>query len=349
MDTVRSTTVADVGEHALIARIHSRVPPAPPSVVVGIGDDAAVVEPERGGLTVVTTDAQVEGVHFDRSLSTAADIGHKALAVTLSDLAAMGAAPQHALLSLALPPTMAVSDLDVMVDALLELAARHRVALIGGNIASSTGPLFVEVAAVGSVRRRRVLMRGGARAGDILYLSGDIGGATAGLESLRADRTGGPSAGDACRQRYRRPEPRVQVGLALARTRAARACIDLSDGLADAVRQLAAASHVGVRLDADALPIHPQAREWFRRAGVDPTTAALGGGEDYELAFTAPSTFRGRLAHVRRLIGDLSLTPIGVMTKERDLVLRRDGRDEPLPRGFEHFRRLKSSLVTHET
>ena len=331
-------TVADLGERALIARIRARIPPAPPSVVVGIGDDAAVVAPDRGALTVVTTDALVDGVHFDLRFASAADVGHKALAVNLSDLAAMGAAPRHALLSLALPRARRVADVDALVDALLVLAGQHHTTLVGGNITGSTGPLFVEVTVTGSVKRRRVLTRGGARPGDLVYVSGQIGGAAAGLAALRDTPDDTASTTDRCRQRYRRPEPRVRLGLALGRNRAARACIDLSDGLADAVYQVTDASGVGARLEADRIPIDAQAREWFVRAGADPVTAALAGGEDYELAFTAPPAFRGRLAHVRRLIGDLPLTPIGVITRERDVLIRRNGQDEPLPLGFEHFR-----------
>ncbi len=331
-------TVADLGERAVIARIHARIPPAPAAVIVGIGDDAAVVAPERGALTVITTDALVGGIHFDLAFASAADIGHKALAVSLSDLAAMGAAPRHALLSLALPPRVCVAEVDALVDALLVLADRYRTTLVGGNISGSTGPISVDVTVTGSVKRRRVLTRGGARPGDLVYVSGQIGGATAGLAALRGSTDRTVSATDRCRQRFLRPEPRVRLGLALGRNRAARACIDLSDGLADAVHQVTDASEVGARIAADRIPIDPEARDWFTQAGADPVSAALAGGEDYELAFTAPPAFRGRLAHVRQLIGDLPLTPIGLITKERDVVLEREGTYEPLPRSFDHFR-----------
>ncbi len=337
MPASSNRTVADLGERGLIARITAVVPPAPAAVVVGVGDDAAVVEPDRGKLTVATTDALVERVHFDRAWCSPADVGHKALAVNLSDLAAMGAQPRHALLSLALPAACPAPDVDAMLESLLALAGRCRTALIGGNVTLSPGPLVVGVTAVGSVGRRRVLTRGGARPGDVLYVSGRIGAAAAGLAALRGERGGGPPAPDGCLARRRRPEPRVRLGMALGRNRAARACIDLSDGLADAVRQLAAASGVGARIEADALPIDPQARAWFDAAGTDPIVAALAGGEDYELAFTAPPAFRGRLRHVRRAIRGLPITAVGVMTKEREARLHRNGADEPLPAGFEHF------------
>lgn len=331
------TTVADLGERALIDRIKAQVPPAPRWVTVAIGDDAAVIEPSRGELTVVTTDALVEGVHFNRSWTPASDIGHKALAVNLSDLAAMGSTPRHALLSLAIPAPCLVTDVDALVGALLALAAHHRTTLVGGNIAASTGPLFISVTATGSVKRRRVLTRAGAKPGDALYVSGTIGGAAAGLASLQRQDTVGNGEFSSCRQRHLRPEPRVILGIALGRNRAAHACVDLSDGLADGVHQLATASHVGVQLEADTIPIDPKARAWFEQTGFDPLTAALTGGEDYELLFAIPAEFRGRLTHVKQLIGDLPLTRIGVVTKDRQVVLRRDGTNEPLPNSYQHF------------
>ena len=333
-------TVGELGEHALIERLSSATPPAPPSVPVGIGDDAAVVEPERGTLTVITTDALVDGVHFDRTFTTAEDIGHKALAVNLSDLASMGATPRHALLSLALPETLLVSDFDALVRGVLALADRHRATLIGGNITSSNGPLFVDVTAAGSVKRRRVLTRDSARAGDDLYVSGQLGGAAVGLAWLRKATTEQRATDEqaACRQRYLRPEPRVRLGRLLGRNRATRACIDLSDGLADAIRQLAAASRVGAVVEADTLPIQADARAWFEGLGIDPVAASLAAGEDYELVFTVPSWASRRLTTVSKLVKDLRLTRIGRMTKASALVLERNGKAEPLPAGFEHFK-----------
>ena len=329
-------TVGDLGERALIQRIEATAPLPPASVSVGIGDDAAVVEPDRGTLTVITTDALVEGVHFDRRFVQPADIGYKGLAVSLSDLAAMGAAPQHLVLSLALPPTFLVRDLDALVGSLLELGSRHRTSLIGGNVTSSSGPLFIDITAFGSVKRRRVLTRDGARPGDELYLSGDVGGAAAGLAWLQQKSPAGDLT--SCCQRYLRPEPRVRLGTLLGRNRVARACIDLSDGLAEGIRQLAAAGRVGAIVDAAAVPIERGARQWFEQAGRDPVMASLVGGEDYELLFTVPATARRRLTAVQKLVKSLRLTRIGRVTKGRDLVLRYEGKDRTLPEGYEHFK-----------
>jgi thiamine-monophosphate kinase len=324
-------SVGEVGERALIERIQARIPQAPSWVVIGIGDDAAVVEPERNALEVITTDALVEGVHFDRAFVSAADVGHKALAVNLSDLAAMGAAPRVALLSLMLPAALAVADVDSLVDAMLALAERSRISLVGGNITRSPGPLIVDVTVTGSVHRRRILTRGGARAGDELYVTGSIGGAAAGLRLLsRAALRPAAAEPDAeCARRYLRPEPRLRFGMLLGRNRAARACIDLSDGLADGIRQIAEASGTGAAIDATALPVHPTTMD-FREA--------LRGGEDYELLFAASPKLRRRLAGVTRLVKDLAVTKIGRLTADRALVVDVNGRKEELPRGFAHFR-----------
>ncbi len=327
-------TVADLGERALIERITARLT-APAWLVVGPGDDAAVVEPARGTLDVFTTDVQVEAVHFDRRFVPPDAIGHRALAVNLSDLAAMGARPRAALLSLILPDALDVAAIDGLLDGLLAHADAHRVAVVGGNVSRSPGPLIVDVTAIGTVRRRRILLRSGARHGDGVYLTGTIGDALAGLESLRQ---GGTPTMNAQEERYLRPEPRVRAGLALAGHRAASACMDLSDGLADAVRQLAAASGVGIELDAASLPIAEPVRRWHEARGGDALAAAVQGGDDYELLFTVRPAHHGRLRGAERALAGLPITRIGVVTRERRVVLRTSAGVHELPGGFEHFR-----------
>jgi thiamine-monophosphate kinase len=330
-------TVAAAGEHALIARIRARLPAAPEWLLVPPGDDAAVVAPVRNAFDVITTDASVEGIHFDRRFVPPDAIGRRALAVNLSDLAAMGAEPRYALLSLALPAALPLPDFDAIVDGLLAEAARHRVALAGGNISASPGPLVIDVTAVGTVRPRRILTRAGARAGDFVFVSGSIGTARAGLElrRLAEDDSGTDSA--FLIARYLCPDARVRLGLLLGRRQAATACIDLSDGLADGVRQLAAASGVGIELDAAALPIDAATRRWFERRGEDPIGAAVAGGDDYELLFTVSPKRLGRLRGVERLARGLPLTRIGTVTRTPKVTLRRGSEERELPGGFEHF------------
>ena len=324
-------------EAGLIDFITQRLPPPPAWLRVPVGDDAAVVEAERGTLEVLTTDTLVEGVHFDFSFCSPADVGAKAVAVNLSDLAAMGAAPRAALVSFCVPRRMTRDALEAMIDALVSSAATYGLTIVGGNVASSPGPLVVTIAATGSVRPRRALLRSGARPGDAIYVSAAIGAAAAGLGMLREGRS--PSAEDEaqCVGRYRAPVARVRLGLLLGRTRAATACIDLSDGLADGARRLGQASGAGILLEADAIPVHPAARRYFSERGLDPIAAALAGGDDYELLFASAPRRRGALAAAVRRSPGLAVTRIGVVTKEPEVRLRRDGRDEPLPEGFQHF------------
>jgi thiamine-monophosphate kinase len=316
------------------------------SLVIGVGDDAAVVAPTRNAHTVLTTDAQVEGVHFERRFSAPADIGFRALAVNLSDLAAMGATPRWALLSLLLPDDLRVADVEELAGAIGELGATVGCQVVGGNLSRSPGPLVVDVTAIGEVRPRRVLTRSGGRPGDVLWVSGGLGAAAAGLEMLQrrgADGREAPAtargpADPSCIGRYLRPEPRVRLGIAVAQARAARAAMDLSDGLADAAQQLAEASGCGVEIDGAALPIDQAARAWWEFTGDDPVLRAMSGGDDYELLFAVPRVWAGRLRHARSRVAEPALTRIGVLTKDPAArVLLRHGHRETLPRGFEHF------------
>ena len=333
-------TVSDLGEHALLARLLARLPRPGAQILVGPGDDAAVIEPGRRTRLVLTTDALVEDVHFSSAWSSPADIGHKALAVNLSDLAAMGAVPRWALVSLALPPAYQVDAAEALVSGLAGLAATHGVSVAGGNITRSPGPLVVDVTAGGEVSPRKWLPRGGAKAGDELWLSGTVGGARAGLEMLREGGNKRTESVDlaACVLRHRRPEPRVRLGVAIARDGAARAAMDLSDGLADAVSQIARASGCGARVDADAIPVEAGARSWWGGRGLDVVSAAVSGGEDYELLLAIPRRWGGRLRHVLRRVTRPAVTRIGALTRVGELVLVRNGHEHAWPTGFEHFR-----------
>jgi thiamine-monophosphate kinase len=370
-----SGVVGDLGEPDLIARIQQHLPTAPDWLLVGIGDDAAVVEPERNRAEVLTVDALVEGVHFDRAFVPPDAIGHRALAVNLSDLAAMGAAPRLALLSFALPPHLPLADFDGLIVGLTRLAARHRLHIVGGNLTRSPGPLMLDITVTGSVKRRQALTRAGARPGDEIYVSGTLGAAAAGLrilksattdaestttnvkstttedtetngghgairskESPRPPLTSVSSVVELCTRHYLYPEPRVRLGLLLARNRAASASIDLSDGLADGVHRIGAASGVGAVIDAEALPIDPGVRAWFEARGLDPVAEALSAGDDYELLFTVRPRTGRRLAAARRH-GGAPLTRIGLCTEGRAVVLREEASERELPRaGYDHFR-----------
>lgn len=326
-------------ERALIARIRARVPHTHPDLMLGIGDDGAVLRPARNRAEVITTDMLVEGVHFRREWSTLGDIGAKAVLVNVSDLGAMGAEPRVATLSLALPADLSLDDFDALIDGVAEAAAGARLAIAGGNLTRSPGPLVIDVTAIGAVHARKVLRRDGARPGDEVYVTGTIGAGLAGLRWL--ERYGVPAPSDPAWPAVRRacrPAPPLGAGIALARAGASRAAIDLSDGLADGLRRLADGAGVAMRIDAEALPLDAAARAVFASLGLDPLNEALTGGDDYELLFTVSARNRGRFRGARRVLG-ATATRIGVVTDGSGVVITTAAGDSALgSSGFDHFK-----------
>ncbi len=280
------------GEFDLIARIRARVA-AREDVVLGIGDDAALLRPAPGALLVACVDTLNAGVHFPPSASPF-DIGWKALAVNLSDLAAMGAEPAWCLLSLSLPEAD-TAWVDAFLDGLLELAGRHGVALVGGD--TTRGPLSVSLSAFGFVPERLALRRAGAGAGEDIWITGTLGDAAAGL-SIALGKV--PPAHDPCAkqdadafllQRLHRPEPRIAAGLALRGL--ATACIDVSDGLLADLGHVLSAAGLGARIEIDALPSSPALAARLEKEARGRLQCA--GGDDYELCFTAPVARRAEV------------------------------------------------------
>jgi len=332
-------TISDLGELALIARVRARTPPTPDWVLTGMGDDAAVLQPARGMVDVVTTDSIVEDVHFRRAWSSSRDIGHRALAVNLSDLASMGASPRALLLSLALPAQLPLDEFDGVIDGFLALAAQVGAPLVGGNLARSPGPLVIDVTAVGAARPRRILRRSGAHPGDRVFVTGRLGAAAAGL-ALRRAGADIPAMDDdqrACVRRYDRPDARLRTGVIVANNRAASACMDVSDGLADAARQMAEASGCGMDLNPEAIPIHPGARAWAAASGTDARSLAWSGGEDYELLFAVPKRRTRLFLAAIRQARETDVAEIGVCTKDRGAFAVTNGARTDLPAGFNHF------------
>lgn len=276
------------GEFDLIQRFLACFPRA--RVPVGPGDDCAVLAPSKRALCV-TTDAVVEDVHFTRATFSPADIGHKALAVNLSDLAAMGAVPRWFVCALALPRDFPPRELSALGRGMAALAKAHRISLVGGNFTSAR-EVSVTLTVTGELSHPP-LLRTGARPGDLLYVSGTLGDARLGLQQLQAGVRRGAAV-----KRQRRPEPRIALGQVAARF--ASAGMDVSDGLAQDLGHLCAASRVGVALDLERLPLSPAVRSALGPEG------ALQGGEDYELLLAVPPTRAGVRAGVcpRRAGGD---------------------------------------------
>jgi thiamine-monophosphate kinase len=337
----------ELGEFTLIARLTSGLE-ARPDVLLGVGDDAAALDlaPGAAHVLVATCDAQVAGSHFLLGFATPEEIGAKALAVNLSDIAAMGAEPLWALVSLTLPPSLDVAVLDGVYAGFRRLARRYGVAVVGGNIAASDGPLVIDVTLLGRAARGALLRRSGGRVGDAVLVTGAIGAAAAGV--LLALQTPLPDAVDAtllerARAAQVAPEPRVAEGRALAASGVVTAMLDISDGLAQDLAHLCAASGVGAELEAAALPIDAAATAVAAAYGRSALALALGGGEDYELLFTvAPEHVEQALGAVQDVEGTARV--IGRLTAEVGLRLREpDGNvREVEPSGWDHLRHVDS-------
>ena len=297
MATGGDATLADWGEFSFIDFLARRQPQPQAGLEVGIGDDASVWRPPATARVLTTVDLLVEGVHFDCRYTSAADLGWKALAVNLSDIAAMGGRPQCVYLGLGLPPTTTRSWLEEFSEVFSALAARFRVQLAGGDTVRAEH-LVISVTLVGTAMGALGL-RAGAGAGDDIYCSGTIGDSGLGLKILTGALTGlaGPDA-DFLTRRHLRPEPRLALGQSLVAAGVVSALIDVSDGLAaDLGHLLRASGDLGAELDADRLPFSPVvARELA--AGRTEIVDLLTGGEDFELLFTAPPPAAAKISEI---------------------------------------------------
>jgi thiamine-monophosphate kinase len=314
------------GEFEIIRRCFTR-PCADPDVLLGIGDDAAVVDVD--GPLVVTTDTLVAGVHFPDGMPADA-LGHRALAVNLSDLAAMGAEPRWATLAL----TLAEADerwLEAFSTGFFALAERQRVTLIGGDL--TRGPLTATVQLLGTVERERLLTRGGASVDDDVYVTGTLGDAAAGLALLKQGGEADENDRAALQERFLRPAPRLAEGRALAPL--ASAAIDISDGLLADLGHVCEASRCGALIDVERLPLSSPLLALFPPGAA--REHALTGGDDYELCFTAPPARREAIDAALRSLGPAP-SRIGRIVAGRGVVVRRDGEPfTPAEHGYRHF------------
>lgn len=326
----------DIGEAGILARIFERLGRPGADVLLGPGDDAAVLA-GTGDAVVFASDAMVENVHFDLAFMTPADVGWRLTCANLSDLAAMGADPRAAVISVAAPAATPASLLERFYDGAAELANREGLALVGGDVVASPGHLFFAMAVLGEVGGAP-LTRGGASPGDLLFLSGEAGLAQAGLHLLSGEGECRPAAAAEATRCYRRPDPRVALGRILREEGLASAAIDTSDSIAESVAHVARASAAGITVEAASLPIAEAARDVAASRGEDAVAYALGAGEDFELLFACPPA---RAEAASRAAARLSVAAaqIGAVTEaERGVILAENGEYRPLaPEGFAHF------------
>ena len=334
-----------MGEFELLARMRERLREPGPRVLLGSGDDAAIAVP--GGATATSVDALVDGVHFRREWSSLAQIGRKALATALSDLAAMGAEPGEAYVVLGIPPDLGEEGCLELLDGVAGLAESTGTSLAGGDLTQAP-TLTLAMTVVGHAPGPDDLVtRSGASPGDALVLTGELGGAAAGLLLLeQPEEAGSPFSPDGERKReltrllarQLEPQPRLGAGRALAET-GATAMIDLSDGLGGDARHLAAASGVALRIDAAAVPVEAGVAEIASTEGLDLLDVALAGGEDYELLATLPSARLAEAAAAVARRGGTKLTRIGEVCAGEGVEVRRPDGRLWMPRGFDQLNR----------
>jgi thiamine-monophosphate kinase len=324
-----------MGEFELLARVRERLPPGGPRLRLGSGDDAAVTVP--GGATTTSVDAVVDGVHFQRGQATLRQIGHKALAAALSDLAAMGAEPGEAYAVLGVPPDLGEDECVELLDGMVDLAAATGSHLAGGDL-TRAAELFLALTVVGHAPTPDdFVSRSGAQPGDALVLTGELGGAAAGLALLEAPSIAARlTNSDAMRARQLEPQPRLGAGRALAAA-GATAMIDVSDGLGADAGHLAERSGVRLRIDAETVPLAAGVPEVAAATDRDPWRLALGGGEDYELLATLPpERLREASDSVREAEG-IELTAVGEAVAGEGVEIRLPGGETLKPEGFDQL------------
>jgi thiamine-monophosphate kinase len=325
------------GEKKLIQQIRSLAPRGS-SLVTGIGDDCAVLRVPPGHELLVTTDFTIENVHFRREWHPPELVGRRCLTRGLSDIAAMGGEPRAAFLSLAVASDVAQKWVDRFLKGLLDLAKEHKVPLAGGDTAQSAGGIQADIVVVGSVPKGKAVLRSGAKPGEQIYVTGELGGAAAALARLRESKpAGGKDSGHVSRgfsrssRGFGAPQARVAVGQSLRRRGWASAMIDLSDGLSTDLEHICQESHVGAEIEAEAIPrAQDEDGQGKKRVAL---ALALHGGDDYELLFTSAIAVPAQIAGVR-------VTRIGRIVRSRTMrLITTDGKPQPLEAGgWEHFR-----------
>lgn len=343
------SVLARLGEFGLISRMTAGVA-GDKGVITGIGDDAAVTALSAGMQLLTSTDMLLEDVHFRRAWHDPFQLGRKSLAVSISDLAAMGAIPRWALLSLAIPSDLTLDFIDEFMRGFFEMASEHQVVLIGGDTCATRSGLTVSVTVMGEQYPDMIVRRSGAVPDDDIWVTGTVGDAALGLTFVEAGNTSSCTSptvprsldevdgADGPVSRLLDPVPRVSIGRALAAAGLANAMVDVSDGLIADYGHIAEQSGVGGRLYLETLPLSPRFRSYTAQLATIPYHLALTGGEDYELCFTASRDNRGKIIECAKKCG-IAVTRIGIVTNSLGVVaVTPEGTPYHIENeGFNHF------------
>ncbi|ASS76616.1 thiamine-phosphate kinase [Tumebacillus algifaecis] len=330
--------IDELGEFGLIDRLAARLGQGDESVVVGIGDDAAVLQYASNMQVVTTTDMLVEGVHFRRDTIDDRSLGYRSLAVSISDIAAMGGRAKHAVISLAIPVDLEVERLEELYIGVQEICTEYGTYVVGGDVVKTTGPFVISVTVLGEVECGRALLRSGARPGDLIFLTGTAGGSAAGLDLLLH----GQGIELAIEQKsdllrfHQRPAPQILAGRLL-QAGGCTSANDVSDGVSSELHEISKQSGVKLVVEAEQIPLHDSVRAYAALRGRDPLEWALFGGEDYQLIGTIDPAMQEQIK-ARFAEAGVEFTIIGQVEAGAGVTLMQDGVGRELPaKGFNHF------------
>ena len=334
---------SDLGEFGFINRIARQYSTQNPSILKGIGDDAAVISFSEDSVILLTNDQMIEGFHFGLETIDGQRLGRKALAVNLSDIAAMGGTPLGYTLSLGIPSQrISVDFVDDFYKGITDFGKMMGVDLIGGDTSEGGERLFIAIALLGKAVKNRVIYRSGGKHGDDLYVTGSLGDSALGL--ILSERDIIKEGRESLLERHLSPMPRVSEGRTLAERGVPHAMIDVSDGLLADLNHIIAQSNIGAEVELSRLPLSSGFRTWAKKYVPDPVALALGGGEDYELLFSASKKKSKEVNELSREMG-IPITRIGRLSREIKGILLKDEKGnltEAKPFGYDHFKKQKS-------
>jgi thiamine-monophosphate kinase len=333
--------IGDIGEFGFIRSIKDGCQFSSEKLIKGIGDDCAVVGPYENKVFLITTDLLVEDVHFISTKISPQHLGRKAVAVNLSDIAAMGGRPLHLFISLAVPESTKLGTLHAIYNGMKGICKDYRVNILGGDTSASLDRLVINVTVLGEAHEDEVLYRSGARPGDALYVNGTLGDSAAGLRLIKGELSAPEDISSPLMEAHDLPEPSLEAGQMIARSRLASAMIDLSDGLISDLRHICEASGTGAILSQTALPISENLKILAERNDFSPHGLALSGGEDYRLLITVPEKNSGAFQKMFEKGVPCPVYHIGMITDNPGIkMVGPDGVERQLEiAGFDHFRR----------
>jgi len=326
-----------ISEEGLINKLQQQFKQKLPMGIVGIGDDCAVIPQDKNKSLLITTDLLVEGTHFLRDAISAEDLGYKSIAVNLSDIAAMGGVPKYVFLSVALPCDLDGDWLENFIDGINLILDEYQVLLLGGDTSKSTRDIFINVMVVGEAETKKIKYRSGAKPGDIICVTDNLGDSKAGLECILQNHCESDLAKVLLHQHYR-PRPQINEGLFLASFSCVHAMLDVSDGINMDLQHLQNASNCGVKIDLEKLPISKNLVKFAQKFNFNPLELAAVGGEDYCLLVTIEENSFDKVAQDFQQKFKRELTAIGKITQEKEFKYFLNGASYKLSlESFSHF------------